>query len=133
MSSGHSKNTHTPGLLPHFIRHLRFEALAHAALMAVLLYKKNYSLLLLPVSFLVFDIGMIGYLFSKRIGAITYNFFHNHTPSILLILFGLLAEVPVSAVLGYCWSFHIAVDRLMGFGLKSHTSFFETHMGKIKK
>ena len=127
------KPSQTTTLLPHFIRHLKIEAIAHGALMAVLLYKKDYPLYLLPATFLLFDIGMAGYLISPRVGAASYNFFHNHTPSILLILFGLLTDRSAIAVVGYCWSFHIAVDRMLGFGLKTPTSFFHTHLGSIKK
>ena len=50
----------TVELLPHFIKHLKIEAVAHAALMAVLLYEKDYPLWPLPATFLLFDIGMVG-------------------------------------------------------------------------
>ncbi len=117
----------------HFVTHLRLEALALAVLMAALTYVSNAPLWVLLVSFPFFDIGMVGYALNPKLGAKTYNFVHDATIPTFLITFGVLFDVEWLSVLGFAWTFHIAVDRLLGFGLKHKHSFNQTHLGKIGK
>lgn len=117
----------------HFITHLKIEAVALAILMVVLTYESSVSLWVLPLTFLLFDIGMIGYLKNPILGAKLYNLSHNLTVPTLLIASGVLTGTETLSVAGYCWSFHIAVDRALGYGLKMKTSFHHTHLGVIKK
>lgn len=114
-----------------FVTHLKLEALALAILMVVLTSASPYSLWVLPLSFLVFDLGMIGYLFNDKIGSIGYNFSHNFTVPTLLVAYGVATGNNPVAVIGYCWIFHISVDRTLGYGLKHRHSFHDTHLGKI--
>lgn len=116
-----------------FITHLRYEAIALALLMIVLTYNSTAPLWILPATFLFFDIGMIGYIKNTKLGALTYNVSHNLTIPTLLVACGLLFDINWVAILGFCWTFHIAVDRSIGFGLKHQHSFNETHLGKIGK
>ncbi len=116
-----------------FVAHLRIEALALAGLMTALTYKSGTPLWVLPATFMVFDISMIGYMVSTRIGALTYNSVHNSTIPTLAIIYGALYDAKTISVVGFCWTFHIAVDRILGFGLKHKTSFHHTHLGKIGK
>lgn len=115
-----------------FVRHLKFESLALAILMVVLTYRSPYSLWWLIISFLAFDIGMIGYLFNEKVGAFTYNQMHNYTVPTLLIALGIVINTPWISLIGYCWIFHISVDRVMGFGLKDKKSFKHTHLGNLR-
>lgn len=119
--------------LAHFIKHLKLEAVALALLMIVLTYESGYSLWVLPATFLLFDVGMVGYLKNPVTGAIFYNISHSLTIPTLMIAGGSLFSIDVVAVIGFCWTFHIAVDRALGFGLKNKTSFHQTHLGKIKR
>lgn len=57
----------------HFVKHLKFEALALAVLMIVLTHESEYSKWWLIIAFPLFDIGMIGYARNTRLGALTYN------------------------------------------------------------
>ena len=116
-----------------FVKHLKLEALALAILMVVLTYYSSAPLWILIVSFPFFDIGMIGYIKNTKAGAITYNLTHNATIPTLIIATGLITHTEWIAVLGFCWSFHIAVDRTLGYGLKHDHSFKETHLGHIGK
>jgi uncharacterized membrane protein AbrB (regulator of aidB expression) len=116
-----------------FIRSLRLEGLALAILMVTLIHFSSAPLWILPATFLLFDIGMIGYLINNKVGAHTYNAVHNATFPTLLIALGLIIEVEWVSVLGICWTFHIAVDRTLGYGLKHEESFMHTHLGKIGK
>jgi hypothetical protein len=123
----------TVNSLEKFIRHLKLEALALAILMVVLTYNSSAPLWILLVTFPFFDIGMIGYLKDTKLGAYTYNLSHNLTIPTLLIATGILFDVSWIAVFGFCWTFHVAIDRSLGYGLKHQHSFKETHLGKIGK
>lgn len=114
-----------------FIRHLKFEALALGALMFALAYRSPYSTWWLLVAFPFVDIGMVGYLINPKVGAQTYNLFHNATFPTALIAVGVIISNDLVSFVGIAWTFHIAVDRLLGYGLKHKHSFKETHLGKI--
>jgi hypothetical protein len=116
-----------------FIRSLRLEGLALAILMVVLINNSSAPLWILPATFLLFDICIIGYKISNKVGAKTYNFIHNATIPTILIAAGLLVDAEWISILGICWTFHIAVDRALGYGLKHEESFTHTHLGKIGK
>ena len=116
-----------------FVKHLRYEAITLAILMVVLTHKSPAPLWVLPATFLLFDIGLIGYLKDTKLGALTYNISHSLIIPTLLIASGILFDISWVAVLGFCWTFHVAVDRSLGFGLKHQHSFKETHLGIIGK
>jgi hypothetical protein len=115
------------------VRSLRLEGLALALLMVVLIEKSSAPLWILPATFLLFDVSIIGYSISNKIGAKTYNIIHNATLPTILIAVGLLIDIEWISILGICWTFHIAVDRSLGYGLKHESSFKHTHLGKIGK
>jgi hypothetical protein len=117
--------------LSHFIIRLKLEAVALAGLMIVLTYLSSAPLWILPATFLLFDIAMIGYVFNPALGARIYNMVHDATLPTLLIAGGLLLETEWVSIVGFCWTFHIAVDRALGYGLKHPHSFHLTHLGKI--
>lgn len=116
-----------------FIKHLKFEALALAALMLALAYHSPYSMWWLLLGFPLIDIGMIGYVVNSKVGAATYNLTHNATLPTLFIAIGVIAQNELLAFIGVVWTFHISVDRLLGYGLKQKHSFNYTHLGKIGK
>jgi hypothetical protein len=116
-----------------FIRSLRLEGLALAVLMVTLIYFSSAPLWILPATFLLFDLCIIGYAINNKVGAHTYNAIHNATFPTLLIALGLIIETEWISILGICWTFHIAVDRTLGYGLKHEESFTHTHLGKIGK
>ncbi len=116
-----------------FIIHLRYEALALAVLMVVLTYKSSAPLWVLPATFLLFDVCIVGYKINHEVGSIMYNLIHNATIPTLFVAFGVLLDTEIIAVIGFCWTFHIAVDRMLGYGLKHESSFKNTHLGRIGK
>lgn len=83
------------------------------------------ALLLLP------DVGMIGYLFSPKIGAFAYNLFHHRFVAACAGLYGLAFESNYWMLAGIILFAHISFDRIMGYGLKYNDSFDHTHLGKI--
>ncbi len=82
-------------------------------------------LILLP------DIGMLGYLFSSKIGAITYNLFHHKGLAILLYFLGMYFSSPIIQLSGIILFSHSSLDRVLGYGLKYDKGFKYTHLGEI--
>lgn len=116
-----------------FVKRLRLEGVALAVLMVTLTYYSSAPLWILPATFLLFDICMLGYMINPKIGATLYNLGHDITIPTLLIALGLVINTEWVSILGFCWTFHIAVDRAFGYGFKHDHSFNETHLGKIGK
>lgn len=94
-------------------------------------YATNGSWWLLILLLLAPDLSMIGYLKDKKLGAITYNLVHNYVLSIVLIAVGLLSQNPLIIQIGLILTAHIAMDRMLGFGLKYPTNFKDTHLQKV--
>ena len=83
------------------------------------------TFLLLP------DIGMAGFAANTRLGSATYNSVHTETPPILLLCYGLAQNNKPVMGAALTWLAHIAMDRMLGFGLKYDDGFGVTHMGVI--
>ena len=79
------------------------------------------------------DIGMVGYLFNNKIGALTYNLFHHKGLAILVYLVGVYFSIPLCQLIGIILFSHSALDRAMGYGLKYDKGFKFTHLGEIGK
>lgn len=89
----------------------------------------------LLAAFLLFDLSALGYLRGPRAGAIGYNAVHSYTgPAVVVTVYLALLlaghDVGWVALLAACWSFHVAVDRALGYGLKEE-DFTHTHLGRI--
>lgn len=82
--------------------------------------------------FLLPDLAMLAYALGPRWGAWAYNCTHSYTGPALL---GMLAYVWVPSLWATCcvWLAHIAMDRALGYGLKSSQGFSDTHLGTIGK
>jgi hypothetical protein len=100
--------------------------------LSVLLYGLfGESWLLFVVLFLVPDLSMLGYLGGSLIGAVSYNWFHTYAPAGLLAAFGLLTGSSLLVSVALVWFSHIGFDRMVGFGLKYPTGFFDTHLHRL--
>ena len=86
-----------------------------------------------PVLIFTPDIGIAGYLFGNKPGAITYNFFHHKGLGILLYLAGMLSSSDTLALIGIIVFGHASLDRILGYGLKYPKGFHYTHLGMIGK
>ena len=107
---------------------LRIEG-AILLLLSILLYNLiGGSWLLFVLLFLAPDLSMLGYLSGPRTGAISYNLFHTYVLPGLLAAFGLLTGSPLLVSLALVWFAHIGFDRMVGYGLKYPTGFFDTHL-----
>ncbi|MGW2625400.1 DUF4260 family protein [Micromonospora taraxaci] len=116
----------------------RVEGLAVATLAVVVTVTVGYAWWSLLALFLVFDLSMLGYLRGPRLGAFCYNLAHSYTvPAVLgavaVAAAGLGEPIGWLGVLALAWGFHIAVDRGLGYGLKTAEGFEHTHLGLIGK
>jgi len=91
----------------------------------------NGNWLMFAVLFFVPDVSMIGYLKNKKLGAALYNAGHNYILSALLVFAGISLENQLLTQLGLILFAHVGLDRLLGFGLKYHSHFKDTHLQKV--
>lgn len=89
------------------------------------------SWLLFAILFLTPDLFMLGYLINPRIGSATYNLVHTLTLPLALLLTSYIEHWPLTVAIALIWTAHIALDRLLGYGLKYPTHFKDTHLQHI--
>jgi hypothetical protein len=111
----------------------RTENLAIAAAVVVAFVHLHFAWWWLPVLFVAFDASMAGYFIDNRAGAIGYNLVHFYVGPAVLLLCYVLSGTRWCAFVGLLWAFHIAGDRVLGYGLKFASSFQDTHLGTIGK
>lgn len=77
------------------------------------------------------DIGMLGYLFGNRVGAVSYNLFHHKGLALVLASCGYFVSNEALLASGILLFAHSSFDRIMGYGLKYFSDFHNTHLGKL--
>lgn len=112
---------------------LKLEELAQLLLAVFVFAHLPYAWWVLPTTFLLPDLSMLGYLAGPRVGAASYNLAHHKALAIAVGLAGWLLGVPVLVLAGTILLFHSAFDRLLGYGLKYATGFQDTHLGRVGK
>jgi hypothetical protein len=124
--------TGTPGITEGAVRTwLRLEGLAAFGAGLALFGTSGGNWLFLVPLILLPDISAAGYLAGPRVGAFTYNLFHNGVPGIVTL--GLAAWLASPAVLlaAAILIAHVGMDRALGYGLKLPDSFQDTHLGRM--
>lgn len=110
---------------------LRLEGLAVAAITLLLYARTGASWWLFAGLWLAPDLSMLGYLINACWGARIYNAVHTYVVPVTLafaaLALGASAQLPIALI----WINHIAIDRLMGYGLKYATGFGWTHLGQL--
>ena len=96
---------------------LRSEGLAITALTAILYARTGASWWAFVGLWLVPDLSMLGYLAGPFWGARIYNAVHAYTLPATLALCALILRIDTLVPLALIWANHIAVDRLLGYGL----------------
>lgn len=84
------------------------------------------------VLLLVPDLFMIGYSKTSKLGALIYNIGHHYVPPLIFLGIYYVYQNPTTLVVSLVWMAHIAMDRMLGFGLKEDSGFKHTHLGTIK-
>ena len=79
------------------------------------------------------DLFVVGYAYSTRIGALTYNLGHSYLLPGCLSLYGWHWDRPLMLAIGLIWFAHIGMDRFAGYGLKYNDNFKHTHLGNLSK
>jgi hypothetical protein len=74
------------------------------------------------------DIGLLGLLWSKPIGAVTYNLTHTYVPPTLISILGWVTGAAVATSIGLIWFAHIGMDRALGLGLQYPDGSGRTHL-----
>ena len=109
----------------------RAESVLLAMATVVVFVELGFSWWWLLALFLFFDLSMIGYLRSPRLGAWTYNIVHSYLGPAALGSAAVVGGARWTAFIALVWAFHIAVDRALGYGLKFCDRFSHTHLGEI--
>ena len=91
----------------------------------------NFEWWWFPALLLTPDVGMIGYLFGSKTGAISYNLFHHKAVAVLVFSAGFYFTSEVLQLTGIILFAHSAFDRILGYGLKYEKGFKFTHLGEI--
>lgn len=101
-------------------------------LLSILLFSKlNFSWWIFPLCILLPDVSMIGYLVNTKVGAFSYNLFHNKFIAIVLIILGFWLNHSIISLAGVIMFGHSALDRTLDYGLKFTNDFKHTHLGWI--
>ena len=82
---------------------------------------------------LTFDISMVGYAFNTKAGGVLYNIVHSFVVPAALTVLGVMLHHPVLIQVALIETFHITLDRVLGYGLKESDGFQHTHLGMIGK
>jgi len=82
---------------------------------------------------LVPDLSLLGYAGKNtRVAAGAYNIVHTYAFPAILLLAAWRWHSPFSAKIAAVWTAHIAMDRLLGFGLKYPQAFKPTHLQMVE-
>jgi Domain of unknown function (DUF4260) len=96
---------------------MRSEGVALLAMAAVLYGSYGRSWWLFLALLAVPDLGLLGLLWSKRVGAVTYDLTHTYVLPAALGLVGVHTGSGLAAALALVWFAHIGMDRALGLGL----------------
>ena len=77
------------------------------------------------------DLSMAAYLFGSRAGAVAYNTTHIYAWPLALLAIGLSHNGPFLTTAALSWIAHIALDQVVGYGLKLPTAFEHTVLGRL--
>ena|SRR5690349_16166310 len=114
-----------PGVL------LRLEGVLLLLVSLIAFHRSGGNWILFALLVLVPDLFMLGYLLNVRIGAVIYNI--GHTLALPLIAGCAVIYAGSYELLPFVfiWSAHIAMDRMLGYGLKYPTYFRDTHLQRV--
>ena len=112
---------------------LRLEGLAVGAVSALLYARTGANWWLFAALWLAPDLSILGYLAGPCRGSRVYNAAHTYTLPITLAVCALFLRANSLLPFALIWVNHIAVDRLMGYGLKFSNGFDWTHLGMRKR
>lgn len=110
---------------------IRLEGLVVLSLGTYLYFASGFGWVAFFLLLLLPDVFMIGYAVNARIGAYLYNFAHTLTVPLLVLLAGFIFSADFLMMIGFIWTAHIGMDRMMGYGLKYASEFKDTHIQRL--
>jgi hypothetical protein len=110
---------------------LRVEETALLLGAVALYWQMHFSWVLFAVLFLAPDLFMVGFLAGPKVGAAIYNFGHLVVWPLIAFAVGYGTGRRVWMAVGIIWFAHIAMDRMLGFGLKYPGAFKDTHLQHV--
>jgi hypothetical protein len=110
---------------------LKLEELAGLLLAVAVFTTLPYAWWVLPATFFLPDVSMLGYLAGPQVGAASYNVFHHKGLAVAVGLMGWALGQPLLLLAGAVLLGHSAFDRLLGYGLKYGSGFGDTHLGRV--
>ena len=108
---------------------LRMEGLAVAVVSALLYARTGASWWAFAAFWLLPDLSILGYFAGPCRGSRIYNSAHTYLVPITLAVCSLLLHANNLLPFSLIWVNHIAVDRMMAYGLKFSNGFGFTHLG----
>ena len=112
---------------------LRSEGVALLALAIVLYGSSGRSWWLLVALLPAPDLGLLGYLRSKRAGAVAYDLTHTYLPPAILAVVGVVTGSGLAVALALVWFAHIGMDRALGLGLQYPDGSGRTHLRETRQ
>jgi len=110
---------------------LRIEGSLLFADSIVCYHETQASWVLFAVLLLALDFSMAGYLINAKTGATIYYAVHTLSGPLLLLAYAVLTAHTGLVPYGLIWTTHVAMDRMLGFGLKYPTQFKDTHLQRV--
>ena len=110
---------------------LKLEEVSEMLLALLVFTQLPYAWWVLPATFLLPDLSIIGYLAGPRVGASCYNLAHHKAVALAVGVAGWWFAQPLLLLAGTVLLFHSAFDRVLGYGLKFPTGFRDTHLGRV--
>jgi hypothetical protein len=95
----------------------KLEEVAQLLLSIYLFSRLPYAWWAYLLFFFMPDATLVGLLFGKRFGAVTYNLVHHKATAVGAYLLGSLAGAPLLALGGIVLLGHTSFDRILGLGL----------------
>lgn len=106
-------------------------AVAVAAIAAYAVLGGNWWMFALLI--LAPDLSMLGLALGEKTGASVYNWAHSYALPIILGAAGTFGGPAWLLHVALIWVAHIAIDRVVGYGLKYPQAIEHTHLGLIGK
>ena len=102
------------------------------AIIYIYFFRLDGSWVLFVALLLAPDIGLAAYATrNNRLGSILYNSLHTYIFPVLIIASGMAARSELVVEVGLILAAHIAMDRMLGYGLKYVTGPKPTHLQKV--
>jgi hypothetical protein len=74
------------------------------------------------------DLGLLGNLWSRQVGAVAYDLTHTYLPPATLAVVGVVTGSGLAVALALVWFAHIGMDRTLGLGLQYPDGSGRTHL-----